>query len=321
MNKICIRNILLAVILILLLILVLLIKDRYPFGKRDSFFASEPEKEITRIELAMANKILMLELGENGWMVNGTKEARKSAIMFMIRILTEMKIKSPVSPELFNSEIIIKGIQPVRVKVYEKRRLLKSFNVYKTGSNRYGNIMKMKERTGPFIVHIPGYEADIGSLFTPDEVFWLPFTLFNILPSEISLVSLENVTDPASSFTIAIGGSKYQLSDMNKILSGWDSSRVMRYISYFTMVPFESWAFDISESEKDRLSSSGPVFRIYVRKRDGSEVKLGLWERYADGKKDTDRLWGKTEGNDDFFIIRYFDIDPLLKKISYFFKE
>jgi hypothetical protein len=321
MNKIYIRNILLAVVLFILLVLVFIIKGRSPFGKRESFFASEPEKQITRIELAQDRDNLVLTLDEDIWLVNGKQVARKSPVMFILRILTEMKIKSPVSPELFESEIISKQIKPVRVKVYEKRRLLKSFYVYKTASNRYGNIMKMKERTRPFIVHVPGYETDIGSVFIPRELYWLPFTVFNVLPSEISTVTLENIADPASSFSISNTDSKYRLSDMKDFLSGWDSSRVMRYVSYFTMVPFETWAFDISESEKNRLSSTSPAFRISLKKSDGGEIVLSLWERFQDGKKDPDRLWGKTEDREEFLIIRYFDIDPLLKKISYFYPE
>ncbi len=206
--------------------------------------------------------------------------------------------------------------------MYEKRRLLKSFYVYKTGSNSYGNIMKMKERTKPFIVYVPGYEGDIGSAFISCELFWLPFTVFNLLPSEISSVTLENIADPASSFTIADTGSKYRLSDLKDILSGWDSSRVRRYISYFTMVPFESWAFDISESEKIRFSSESPAFRISVRKSDGGEVILTLWERVFRTVKKTPTGYGeKRMTGMSIFIMRYFDIDPLLKKISYFFPE
>jgi hypothetical protein len=321
MNKIYIRNILLAVVLFILLILVFIVKGRSPFGRRETYFASEPEKPITRIELAQDRENLVLELDEDIWLVNGKQEARKAPVMFILRILTEMKIKSPVSTELFESEIISKEIQPVRVKVYERRRLLRSFYVYKTVSNRYGNIMKMKERSRPFIVHLPGYETDIGSAFIIRELYWLPFTVFNVLPSELSSVTLEYIADPASSFTISNTDSKYRLSDMKDSLSGWDSSRVMRYVTYFTMVPFESWAFDISESEKKRLSSASPVLRISLRKSDGGEVKLSLWEKFQDGKKDHDRLWGRTEDREEYFVMRYFDIDPLLKKISYFYPE
>ena len=85
------------------------------------------------------------------------------------------------------SEISDKGIEPVKVKVYEKRKLIKSFLVYKTPSNSYGNIMKIREGSKPFIVYVPGYEGDIGSAFTLNELFWQPYTVFNLLPSEIAI--------------------------------------------------------------------------------------------------------------------------------------
>jgi hypothetical protein len=36
---------------------------------------------------------------------------------------------------------------------------------------------------------------------------------------------------------------------------------------------------------------------------------------------DSDRLLGKTDEKDQLFIIRYFDIDPLIKKRDYFFQR
>jgi len=291
------------------------------FGDRKDSFASVPKNEITRIELSLKGEKVFLVNEGNGWMVNGKFEARKSGVIFILGILKEMKIKSPVSPELFNNEITLKGINPVRVRVYEKKRLLKSFLVFRTRSNKYGNIMKLKESTNPFIVHVPGYEGDIGSEFVANELFWMPYTVFNVRPSEISSVTLENIADPASSFTITNTGDKYRLSDPKTGLTGWDSSRVARYISYFTWVPFENWVFDISAEEKKRIESQNPIFRITVKKTDGSQINLTLWEKYDTDKKNSDRLWAKMEGKDELFVIRYFDVDPLLKKKIYFFPE
>jgi hypothetical protein len=66
-----------------------------------------------------------------------------------------------------------------------------------------------------------------------------------------------------------------------------------------------------------------PLYRITVLSSAGERKILTLWERSVSeegaDKKDTDRLWGKTDGNDELFILRYTDIDPLLKKRSYFF--
>lgn len=303
--------------------MVLLFRSRTPFGKEQTSFASAPKKEMTRIELSGEGKKLSLEKEGDVWMVNRRNEARRSAIAFIERILTEIKIKSPVSPELFQQEVVIEKIDPVKVRVFENNKLLASFLVYKTGSNIYGNIMKIKEKSKPFVVYVPGYEGDIGSGFTVNELFWLPYTVFNLLPSEILSVTFENIADQSSSFTINGKNNVYTLSDGNTSLAGWDSSRVRRYISYFTLLPFESWALDLSQTEADSIKSTGPLCRIKVNKSDGTGILLTLWEKTNSktGGKDSDRLWGKTDSRDELFILRYFDIDPLLKKRSYFYTQ
>jgi hypothetical protein len=312
-------------LVVICLIFILLYRNRTPFGKSNTSFASKPETEITRIELSDAMKKLVLEKKEDTWFLNGNTEARKNGVLFLIRILTELEIKSPVSPDLFDSVIIDKNIEPVHVRAWEKRKLLSSFMVFKTWSNVYGNIMKKKGSSKPFIIYIPDYEGNIGSSFTMNELFWLPYTIFNKLPSEIAAIDVENLKDTSDSFLITHDRQNYKLSDRHKDLSGWDSTAVARYLSYFTWIPFESWALEISADEKNKITSQPPLCRINVTDRNGLVTALTLWEKILDvnglQKKDSDRLFGKTDSSDELFIVRYFDIDPLLKKRSYFFKR
>jgi hypothetical protein len=323
MNKIILRSILILIGVVLLLLLLL--KGRSPFGKSNSLFASEPQNEITKVEFTQEGRKLSLEKTEAGWLINGRTETRKSSILFILRVLKEIKIKSPVSEELFESEISMKKISPARVRVFEKRKLLRTFFVYKTQSNIYGNIMKLKGSSKPYIVYIPGFEGEIGSAFTLNELFWQPYTVFNQMPSEIASVKFENFSDTSSSFSISRNNQHYIVSDQTGVLNGADSSRVSRYISYFTWIPFESWALDINETVKKSLESQKPIYRVTLITTTGKKTMLTLWERVSDenGKKtrDSDRLYGKTENSKEFFIIRYFDIDPLIKKRSYFFTE
>jgi hypothetical protein len=312
-------------IVVVLLLLLILFRNRSPFGKGNSSFASEPKKEITKVELSDGRQKLIIEKAGENWMLNGKTETRKSSILFITRILKEIKIKSPVSQELFETEVTAKGIKPVKVKVYEKRKLLKSFVVYKTRSNVYGNIMKIREGTKPFIVYMPGYDGDIGSAFTLKELFWQPYCVFNLLPSEIESVDFENLSDTTNSFSIACRNLHYTLSDQKRNLTGWDSTLVTRYLSYFTWIPFESWAFDIEGEERKTIESRQPLYRITVTPAKGTKIVLTLWEKMTGEAgsmtKDSDRLIGKTQSKDELFIIRYFDIDPLIKKRSYFFPE
>lgn len=323
MNKILIRGILLFIVLGLLLLIFL--KNRSPFGKNNSSFASEPKEEISKIEFSENSKRLTLEKKGDNWMINGKSEARKSGIFFILRILKEIKIKSPVSPELFKIEITGKNVIPVKVSVYEKRKLLKTFFVYKTRSNIYGNIMKINGGSKPFIVSIPDYEGDIGSGFTLNELFWQPYTVFNLLPSEIASVNFGNMSDTSSSFSIIRKDHHYFLSGSEGNLTGWDSSLVVRYISYYAWVPFESWAFALGESEKKSIEAQKPLYRIKVLTVSGRKSVLTLWGMHTVGSGkneiDSDRLLGKTDESDELFVMRYFDIDPLIKKRSYFFPQ
>jgi hypothetical protein len=323
MNKILIRACVLFIVVVSFLLI--LFRSRSPFGRDNSSFASEPKEEITKIEFSENGKKLTLDKKGEVWLVNGKSEARKSGILFILRILKEIKIKSPVSQDFYNTEVSAKKISPVKVKVYEKRSLLKTFFVYKTTSNIYGNIMKIKEASKPFIVYVPGYDGDIGSGFMLNELFWQPYTVFNLLPSEIAAVNLENLSDTSSSFSIINKNHHFFLSGSSGIITGWDSALVARYISYFAWVPFESWAFNLDQSEKKAIEAQKPLYRLTATTSAGKKVVLTLWLMHSDkgssDKIDSDRLLGKTDDKDELFILRYFDIDPLIKKRSYFYPQ
>lgn len=320
MNKIFIRSILLVVIVLILILIIF--RTRSPFGKSNSSFASEPASEITRIEFLQNGKKLILDNKGDTWIVNGKTDARKSGIHFILRVLKEITIKSPVSAELFEDEITSKNISPVKVRVFEKGRNLKTFYVYKTSSNIYGNIMKTKEKSKPFIVNIPGYEGDIGAAFTLNELYWQPFTVYNLLPSEIASIRFSNFSDTSSSFTITNNGHQHLLSGNSGNLTGWDTALIVRYISYFAWVPFESWAFDMEKARQEAIQKEPPMYIITVITSSGKKKELTLWQLTdAETGADSDRLLGKTNETDELFVLRYFDIDPLIKRRSYFFGE
>jgi len=323
MNKLITRSVLLAIVGGVLVLFFF--KSRAPFGRSNSDFASEPQNEITKIKFSEGNQEITLEKVKDSWLIDGESETRKSGISFILRVLKELKIKSPVSEELFDTEITGKNIKPVEVKVYEKRKLLKSFLVYKTTSTIYGNIMKMSEKSKPFIVYVPDYEGDIGSAFSLNKLFWQPFTVFNLLPSEIASVDFENYSDTTASFFITSENHHFTLSDRQTIFTGWDSALVIRYLSYFTYIPFESWAFNMSSDEERILESRKPLYKITVKTTPGKKIVLTMWERtiISNGSetRDSDRLFARTQDRNEIFIIRYFDIDPLIKKRAYFFKE
>jgi hypothetical protein len=305
--------------------ILFLLRGRSPFGGINSSFSSDTKNEISRIEISGKEKRVDLRKNAGKWTINNGEEARENAIEFLISVLYEVKIKSPVSDDLFDEVITKKGVNPEKVRVFSRRRLINSFSVYRTESNQYGNIMKKKAGSKPFITSVPGYEGDIGFIFTSEELFWKPYTLFRFLPSEISEASLENFSQPQHSFSIIKNGSAFVLTDLERQLAGWDSVNVGRYLTYLFNIPFEKWALELTNDEEEKIVNEEPLYRITVKDNKGVEQSVRLWQRwnYTDGKKvaDDDRLWGMKDKGGRIFIIRYFDIDPILKKRSYFFDE
>jgi hypothetical protein len=310
-------------IIICLIIFYFIGMHRSPFGGSNTGFAVNKGTQITGIDLIQGkSKIILRKEGER-WTLNKSLEVRNSAIQFITRTLNEMAVKSTVTPEKFAGEIISKEVDPVRVNVYNKRRLVRSFYVYKTESNIYGNIMRMKPSSKPFIVYIPGYEDNIGSHFVVNELFWQPFTVFRLLPSQIESVDFRNFRDQHESFVINKSGYFFILSDSTGKNLPCDTTLVKRYISYYVSVAFENWAFNLSQAEMEAIKSSEPLYTINVKKMDGGTVNLTVWEKWntVNGEKtrDTDRVWGMTDSGKGIFVMRYFDLDPVIKKKSYFF--
>ncbi len=307
-----------------LLLLLLLHGRQSSFGKRDTGFAVAAGSEITRIEMAQGDERVVLNNDGTGWFVNNGGETRKSAVNFLLQTLREIAIKSPVSDEHFDKEVVEKGIVPVRVKVWSRNRMINSFLVYKTDSNIYGNIMRRTARTKPFIVSIPGFEGAIGSNFNMNELFWMPFNVFSYIPGDIASVKVDYQANPEESFTVynsSLMGSDTLEKSVN---DGFDNTKIKRYLSYFTWVPFESWAFDLEEAVADSITATAPMAKIIVSLSGGDSGILTIWEKTltVDGElvTDTDRAWGRRDDG-KLFLVRYFDIDPLLRRKSYFLAE
>lgn len=306
-----------------LLMAVLYIGHKGAFSRRNTSFAVTDGADITLIEMRQGDEKVVLRQTRDGWMVNEAGEARGSAVHFLLQILREVAIKSPVSDDMYNSEVVETGIEPVRIRAMSGRKLLTSFIVWKTESNIYGNIAKRRDLSRPFILYIPGYEGTIGSGFTINELFWRPFNIFSLNPEQIASVEVSYPGRPDDSFIVHNPFMEELPSGLKPGIEGYDTAMVRRYLSYFIWVPFESWASGPGGDAAASVVAAGPEAEITVILTDGSTEVLTIWERRIEkgGELivDYDRVWARKDDGPHLFIARYFDLDPLLRKKSYFF--
>ena len=311
---------------ILVALLIVTGKRNHPFGKDNSSIAVPPGKEIDRIIMTGEGQSLTLvREGERIWTINGNTEARISAVTFILKTLQSIEIKSPVTTQFFNDNVTVRGISPVKVEAYSSGRRVTSFLLYRFSDDPLGNIVRRSPASRPFIAHIPGYSLNPGSHFITDARFWIPFNIFNYNPADIDTVTLSSRMGGTGDLLITRGEKGYELFIGGSKALNTDSTAIERYLAYFTYVPFESWALQLGDSEKREISMVDPAYRITVSLTGGNKDTLLLWKRYfTEGgvsNEDTDRLWGSLNGGGDIFVVRYYDIDPLLKRADYFISD
>jgi hypothetical protein len=107
--------------------------------------------------------------------------------------------------------------------------------------------------------------------------------------------------------------------------AGLDTAAIGRYLSYFTYVPFERWVPGSLSSNGGLFNGIRPYFRLDVFTNDADTLSLLTWTMMITQgdsvTEDTDRLLGSTNDGEDMFIIKYYDLDPLIKGPSYFISE
>lgn len=315
-----------AVLVALTLIALLLISRRQPFGAGNSMLYVEDSDPVTGIIISDSDGEVELERQGQKWLVNGHKETRKNALRLLLDIIEDMRIKSPVSDERFESLVSDTGTNETRVNIYEGKRQLRSFSIFINDSIDFPGVMKKNRSNKAFTMHLPGYDLDPGSYFVAEEKFWLPYNIFSFHPEELRVLKLSYPGLQDSSFIIRQGKGSVEFFNEHYNEDAIDSLTLNRYLSYFAYVPFSKWLNDEKGEIADSLiQTNSPYFDLEIITTGNDTLKLLAWKKLLKAnngaREDTDRLWGSMNGGRDIFVMRYYDIDPVIKFPSYFISD
>lgn len=319
------RNITVIIVILVLAVIILIIGRRSPFGTGNSEFHVDNAEKVSRIVISGEKQSVDLQRTAGGWTVNGKHYARPSAIDAILRVIGQVRIKSPVSSSVFDRVRGDDPAPPIGVEIFDGRRQIQSFRIYRDTVSSFGGIMQKRKDSKPFYVHVPGYNADPCSYFVVDTKYWMPYTVFNISPEEIKGIDMHYFSKEDSSFSIVIDDRDILFSSAVYAGAGLDTAAIGRYLSYFTYVPFERWVPGSLSSNGGLFNGIRPYFRLDLFTNDADTLSLLTWTMMITQgdsvTEDTDRLLGSTNDGDDMFIIKYYDLDPLIKGPSYFISE
>ncbi len=295
--------------------------------RRLTDFAVQETDRLDRIVLEEGEKRLELEKKADGkWIVNGMFETRKDAVEQFFETLRRIRVKSP-SPRSLREELL-RGIGESSLKVtLHKGRRSKSYYVYEHAP-RNETFMMMENSEEPFAVDIYGFSGRITELFVIDEGYWRPNVLFRAIPSQIISVRVDHAPEAGRSFLLRVEGKKE--FELTRLFTGekvepLNDSLVVAYLSNFYYVPFQRYANEKEKMKADSLRSAEPAYRVSVKGENEYEKDVKLFHVTLSAEKPQEMretnpfiLHGLINNDKDMIIVRYTDMDLILRTADYF---
>lgn len=313
-----------------IILITILLRQTIGFVTKSDEFAVQNTDLITGIVLEKNDESLILEKENGSWVVNRHSEVRDNAITFFLEALSRVSIKSPVADSDLIFDIPFDSLPVVKVRISRKFGLVKSYLVYQVRTNSYGNYFKKSPKSRAYIVNIPGFQGNVGSLYTTNEKFWMPNTIFSSQPAEIRSVTVEYPGTGKSSFMLRRDSLNilrlFRFPDeipVTKI----ENEKMQRYLMNFTNVRFERWLTEGDSVITDSLLAYGPQHIVRLENMTGKITLLETFPIFPGGTEmktgpvpeaDLNRVYARINRDEEFVIIRFMDIDPVLKEIDYF---
>ena len=292
----------------------------YAPSKRE--FAVTDTGSIAYVRISAYDRQVSLLKTEGVWKVDGSP-VRKESIQGLYVLLSRLEVEAPVSNllegrikggiENLATEVLI-GMEDGREKIYR---------VY-FDSLSGSTFMMIEGSDIAFRVRVRGYkETNLATLFSADLRFWRDNVIFQHLPGEIMAINLRNNRQPETSFQLLRNEKgDFEVSG-GAVPDQWSlaqDEKVRQYLWYFNNVRFE---FFLNPAADTLEHAEDPEYVLTLEQMNRERHQIGFFPVYhvgEDGERqlDYDRLYARFERGGEWVVVKYVQIDPLLKDFKYF---
>jgi len=345
------KNARIFVIVIILAIITLYLffhNSNSTLYKKYSDFAIQDTTNITKIFLADKNnnKTLMEKEKPGKWIINKKYDGNNDVISILLKTLSNISVRMPVPKTAHNNVISRMSAIAVKVEIYKTAyrinilgiikffrydKLVKVFYVGDNTKDNIGTYMLMEGSDLPFITYIPGFRGFLSTRFVPDENVWRSQVIFNYNFRDIKTVSIDFPDTPDSSFIIdKIGHMQYKLYHSNKEIPVYDTIKLVKFLSSFNNIKYESLLNDMEKHKKDSIIHSKPYHILKLTDMNNKTTVIKTFHKepaygeYFDEAanepvfNDRDRLYALVNDDKDFVLIQFFVFEKILKTVNNF---
>jgi hypothetical protein len=276
--------------------------------------------EINEIIVSGNSGKLILQKQDYRWTVNEKFSANQQLIKQLFRLFAHLEIEILVERNLIDKmrgQLLDSGLH---IQFRKKNKLHAEYWIGDFNPSTNATLMMNSTKT-PAYVAASGISKNIRKYAETEDIFWRNRQIFSIKPGQIKEINLQNHHKTENSFTIIHTGNDFKLMDFKGKQVNFDKARIERYISYFSSIGFEKLAEEINQNQLDSIRKDKPLYSIHLKSMNNIENKLILFEKTDENsgeKPDLNLVYGNLNNDNYLVIISYFQIDPILKEISFF---
>ncbi len=294
-------------------------------------FAYADTAAVNKVFLAdmEGRKALLTRNTDQTWTVNGRFQARPDAIQNLLYTIKAIEVRSPVGKNLYNNTMKLMAAKAVKVEIYAKDELVKTYYVGHPTMDNLGTFMYMEGSTVPYIMHIPGFNGFLSTRYFASEAEWRDKSFIRLMPPRITEVSLIDHYRPVRTFSIV-----RQADSSYSVFAGTplqavqpvDGGKIRQYLAGLRMISFERLDHDLPKFRRDSVMNAGPFAVFSIKTDDGKERVLQCYRKPVGtgpgmvldnfGKKlpfDYDRFYGIYNQDTSLMVCQYFHFDKVFK--------
>lgn len=262
------------------------------------------------------------------WVVNGKFPARSDQINTLLYTIKSLEVKAPVGKNLYNTTMKLMAGTAVKVEIYQKGELVKTYYVGHPTMDNLGTFMYQENSSVPFIMHIPGFNGYLSTRYFAAEAEWKDPVLIRLSPLQLARVRVDNFADQPSSFEVIRNSDTsfvlVRLDDPQTIQVP-DPMRLRDYLSAFQGLNYEMLGSGFPAFRRDSLRKAGPFTTLTVADKQGGGTKLDLFRMPlheasvsrtdAQGKErefDPDKFFASIPGDTNWYVCQYFHFKKVL---------
>jgi hypothetical protein len=319
---------LLFIILLAISIIIVHNKRSGRFKGDENQFAVKDTGQINLIEIRSTENTVTLERMQDNWMINGLYFAGDKKIAGLLMVISRMQVSAPVPGSIRYDIIARLENDGKRLMIVSDRQDPHVILMYHDTIYSDATYMMLENSNQPLRIGIPGFsERNLARLFVDDVNYWRDNSIFRLQENEILSVSLYNRLQPDKSFHLVndrdSGYRLYTYSDSMEI-RGIVPEQARQYLSYFSSVFFERYLSEDEKKIQDELNKE-PVNIISLTDTRNNVIKVKTFAWYVlrqDAKPEPDMNRLIAIINDtDVVVVKYVELDPVIKNIGYFLEK